>query len=491
MKFSAKFYFVIVCVFYVFFNYAYMLDHPLGVHFIRQTDSISFILYYFGKNNYNLFDIGNLNLGFVNGKTACEFPIIYYVFFIVFKICGVNFELVRWGSLLLSTVSIYYLLKTTLGFVKNIFISICLVLMIISSSVFRYYSINFLPDSFALACTFISFYHFFEFTKLENKKSFKYIYLFSIFAALIKVYFGLYLIAISVYLFFHFKTSIKKNLYFSLISFVIVACWYSFSVYYNWKNHSTYYLTHILPIWSMSYFEISRVFNVIWNFWYNKYYLATLFHTFFVLALLYLMPLKNKNLNNYSSFLCLCLLGCMCYFTLFFKQFRDHDYYFLPFIPFLYLLAVLSITKALSLTKNRLFLVALTSFLALISVIGFNYTSIVLHRRFENSIDKFSLVGYELKGVQVFLKDSRISENAKFIVIGDQTLNGSLVCLNRFGWTYPSFDMDIESIKSNLPLADFLVVLRPSENRLPSELEERLSKCTKLTFGGNYIYALR
>ena len=63
----------------LFLNYqSVFFLQPRSFHFIRQTDSLSFINYYL-KTGLNFFDIGNLNLYNNSGKTACEFPIFYYL----------------------------------------------------------------------------------------------------------------------------------------------------------------------------------------------------------------------------------------------------------------------------------------------------------------------------------------------------------------------------------------------------------------------------
>lgn len=489
-KFLSNRFFLIFCLFYFLVNYPYLLNYPTGLHFIRQTDSISFIFYYLHKSNFNFFDVGNLNLGFYHGKAACEFPIIYYMIFLVFKVFGTHLVIIRWLALICCTIGIYCLLKITNDFIKNKLLAAFTVLLVISSSVFRYYSVNFVPDTIALSFVFIGFYYFFLFDRKAKQRSFYLLFIFLTLATLIKIYFGIYLVALSLFLYLNYKGikgKITKGVVLSLLS---VFLWYGFSIYYNSVYNSTYYLTHSVPIWNMTCIEIGETINYISYYWYTKYYLPTSFHAFLVLIIVILILFKRG--ARYNTLLFICLAGVLGFLSLFFRQLKDHDYYFLPFIPLIYLVVVLSISQLLTLSRKKIYEVSITLTILLVSVLGFNYTSLNMIRRFNNnSLDEFSMVSYQLRGIELFIEANSIENNAKFLVIGDKTKNGSLVFLNRFGWTYTNFKTDLNSIKDNLSSADYLLVLSPSKNKIPEDILTGLKSCDKLTCNSNYIYSLR
>jgi len=489
-----KQFFALFCFIYFILNYKYLFDYPTGLHFIRQTDSISFIYYYLHKSNFNFFDLGNLSLSFEQGRASCEFPIIYYLCFIIFKIFGVHLEIIRWLSLIVTTISLYYLLVAAYAILKNKYLAIGCVLMVISSSVYRYYSVNFLPDSFALGCVFIGFYQLVRFTKSSEKYSGALLFVFFTLASLLKVYYGIYLISSVLFILFFQKSVFKETIILAVISFSTIILWYVFSIYYNNAHHSNYYLTSALPIWKMSDLEIHKTLNAVVNYWYSKYYLPTIFHVFFVFCLLFLIPIqknKYKFENGFDALLVFCFTGVIIYCLVFFKQFKDHDYYFLPILPFFMLLSLLALSKISALSPNIMFLTGLILLLGILSVLGFNYTSVNMDRRFSNSINEHSIVGYQLAGISAFNDERHIKTDSKFIVIGDKTLNGSLVFLNRFGWTYPDFNLDLGSVQSNLPLADYLLILEPSAHKIPDALKLKLLKCEKYSYNSNFIYDLK
>jgi hypothetical protein len=114
-----------------------------------------------------------------------------------------------------------------------------------------------------------------------------------------------------------------------------------------------------------------------------------------------------------------------------------------------------------------------------------------MYRRYTSTIDKFSIVSYQLRNVDKFLNTLNVKENSKFVVIGDRTVNGSLVLLNKFGWTYPDFGINLSRIEDNLIIADYLIILSPSTHQVPIKIKSRLSNCDRFTYYSNYIFDLK
>jgi len=488
-KLSGRLVFFLSCIIYFGFNYSFLEIPPTSIHFIRQTDSLSFVLYYFNKSDYNFFNVGNLSLSFTDGKTACEFPIFYYAYFLIFKMFGIDFMYVRLVSLIICSLSIGFAVIKSNEVLRNWFLSISVVLMTLSSSVYRYYSINFLPDSLAVSFAIIGTSLLLVFIESKQERFLLYSLIWLTISTMIKIYYGIYLI-LAIGILFIEKDKIQKKRIVSILlcGFFIIA-WYSYSILYNYFNHANYYLTNVTPIWNMTIDSINQVKRSVINYWYTKYYLPTIFHTIAVIAVIPLLT----NLMDIKKRLILatCFILCLIYFFLFYRQFRDHDYYFMTFIPFVFLLCVLSLQALIKRTGNVVIKNSIVLVVFLVGVLGFNYTSLNIYRRFNNSIDNFSLVSYQLRDSDKYLKIKSISSDSKFLVIGDKTINGSLVFLNRTGWTYPNFNSNLESISSNLDKADFLVVLSPSKNKPNAEVESKLKKCQRYSYLYNDIYDLK
>jgi hypothetical protein len=176
------------------------------------------------------------------------------------------------------------------------------------------------------------------------------------------------------------------------------------------------------------------------------------------------------------------------YLLMFFKQFKDHDYYFLPIVPYFFILCCIVLNGLFDKFKSSVVRVLITLVVFGIAIAGFNYTELNVYRRFTNSLDKFSKPSYQLRGADKFLDSLQVPRNSRMFVVGDHTMNGSLVMMNRFGWTFYEFPADLGKITNKE--AEYLVILEPSQHAVPETLKKRLRDCRKYNYFGNLIYAL-
>lgn len=485
---TANLLFISAGVFYFAANCSYLLNHPTGIHFIRQTDTISFSLFYLKNSDFNFFKIGNLNLDFAGGHTACEFPLFYYLYFILFKFFGVNFVIIRVISLLLFSWSIYRVAKSTKLLINSSLQSVLIVYLVVSSSVLRYYSVNFLPDSIALSLCFLGLSYTVNFSFTRLNKHFILSLSFLTLASLLKIYYGIYLFLSISYL-VTCSQSINRRLIFGyIICTLLVFSWYIFAVFYNKLYKADYYLTTIRPIWNLSQSEVSVANSSIFNYWYTKFYLPTIFHFFIILGMLVLVLRAMK--TRMILFLLVAIAAGISYVFLFYGQFRDHDYYFMALIPIFYFFAALSIKALNEYFKWKYFKIFIITILATIVIAGFNYTSVNMNRRFNNSVDSYSIVNYRLKGVSVYLDSLGVKNNSKFLVIGDNTVNGSLVFLNKQGWVYKDFENYVDKVNNAFAKADYLLILEPSKNAIPESLKNKLKNSRRFNYCNNFIYTL-
>jgi hypothetical protein len=126
-----------------------------------------------------------------------------------------------------------------------------------------------------------------------------------------------------------------------------------------------------------------------------------------------------------------------------------------------------------------------------LSILSIDYARLNLYRRYTNNIDSSSIVRYQVGQIGAFIEDNKFQKSSKFLVVGDKTQNGSLVFLNRFGWNYPDFKFDFGNLKNNLAIADYLLILKPSENRIPDDLRTKLIHCTRYSYNSNFIFDLK
>ena len=122
-------------------------------------------------------------------------------------------------------------------------------------------------------------------------------------------------------------------------------------LYYNSKNNATTFNTKALPIWDIDQQEISNVVDHITEYWYNSYFYPSTFHLLLILCILSVVFYKKRT-GNLSVITAILFAGSSAFFILFFAQFKDHDYYFMTFLPFFLLLLIHGIKTFSNLTHD-------------------------------------------------------------------------------------------------------------------------------------------
>ena len=477
---------------YFFTNiYFYLWYPPQGIHFSRQTDSLSFSTYFYLTGNH-IFEPGNLNLDSSFGKCAAEFPIIYYFTSILYDFFGYNFYIHKSVTIVFLFIGFLFCNKSIFLLGNSIITTVFLSILFFSSTVILYYGSLYLPDIPAFSLTIVGFYFFLLYQKNQIKKDLVFMFFFLTLSSLIKASFYYYEFVFFIVIILNLQNKkIKSNLNILcfFISSVIIFSWYYYAILYNNFNHANHYSTSPVPFWKDSKERIMMAYDMVLNYWYSKYYFQSTMHFFLVTILVYTIFIK-KNLADIILILLLLLSTCI-YFSLFLVQFIDHDYYFIVNVPFIIITISIFYFNIEKRIKNIYMKFITTLFLITLSLLSLNYAKLNLHRRYTNNIDSFSVVGYQLSNVNKFLDSLKIKKDAKFIVIGDKTKNGSLVFLNKFGWTYENFNHKQTEIIYNFSNADYLVVLSPSKNRIPKIFFQKLYRCKKYNYLNNDIYSLK
>lgn len=442
-KFVFLFVFLLFTVYFILDFQHILFFQPQGIHYIRQTDSLSFAANYF-HNGFRFFEPQVFNLNSTDGKAACEFPILYYCTALLYMLFGEKEFILRLLTLGISTLGFVYLFRMLQLILKDNLYAFAFSFLFLSSTVLLYYSINFLPDAAALGFTFIGWYYFFRF---QHERKAKQVYSFFacfLFASLLKAtYFINPMAALLSLLLIDYKANAGiKQLWgqhkISLISFsvtaLLVLLWNVFVHQYNEVNHDHYFLTQTRPIWKLTGAERFDVWDHISRYWYSKYYYQTTFHVFLILLVLGLIFIRKSEKSVFVPALFLSL-GSICFFLLFFAQFQDHDYYFITLIPGIILL----ITSSFITLKNKFPVLirhwSIRLLFVIISLLSLNYGREKLAQRFKETPKEQLRNTAAWSKTRIQLDKMRISNQAKLIVVGDATPNASLYFLNRKGWT--------------------------------------------------------
>lgn len=451
---------------FVLANYPEILSlSPRGIHFIRQTDSLSFTDNYY-LHNLGFFDSQVYNQTSEGGRASCEFPIIYYVSSKLYLVFGNQFWIQRALNLLIFSSGIFSFYKLSKRILNDWIFAYILPMLLLTSTIVLYYGINYLVDISAMGFVLIGLN---LFHKSYHKNCNIWLqgsaYLFFLLAALLKPSFGIAPLAIFGVVFFYWFTAkgqissglrrwlIYSNL-FLLITAFLTTTWFFYSKDYNLKYGDDYFLTTIVPYWHLNSDEKNTVFDLIINYRRRQYYYPQTVQLS-LLGILSVFVFYKRVSLEIVSFLAIGLFGLLCYFLLFFGQFRDHDYYFLPFIPFF---GVAFILIAQLFSSCSVWVVRTAKIvLLLLSIAGIRYGIIKEKRRYFEEKDYYEYPRFDLIHSDKIFYELGIPKDEKILVIGDKTKNGSLYFLKRKGLTFGDMKaleeaMIVEDISTEYPL---------------------------------------
>ena len=309
------------------------------MHFMRQTDSLSFVSQYF-NNGFHFFETQLFNLKNIDGRAGCEFPILYYITSLLYLIVGKKVFLLKCIYLMISFTGLFYVYRLAHFILKDYFSAVLTALFLCTSSVYNFYAFNYLPDAPALGFTFTGWFYGFQFLAHDQKSSLVKAFIFFTLGSLIKVTYLINPIAFIVYfiflqLFQRNTVSSKRNISsiykWGAINILLVGSWNAYMLYYNQINDSHSFNTSILPIWELSTESVAQTLDYIMNFWYTSYFAHSSFHFILVVFVFQLIYLKRSN-YNLSLLTGFTFIGSIIFSILFYAQFKDHDYYFLTFL---------------------------------------------------------------------------------------------------------------------------------------------------------------
>mgnify|MGYP001177109014 CR=1 FL=1 len=425
----------------------HFFDGPYGMHFMRQTDSLSFVSQYF-NNGYDFFNPKLFNLKNIDGRAACEFPITYYFTALLYSILGPKIYLLKLLHLIVSFSGLFYVFRLAFLILQDYLYAILTALFLCTSTVYNFYAFNYLPDTPALAFIFMAWYYVFRYqTDGKRTTAAKAFVLFTL-GSLIKVTYLINPIALLIYYIFmyiykkeHLQGLKNKGLIlkYGSINLMLVLSWNAYILYYNQQYDSYSFNTAALPIWDLAPNAIMHVWDFVVDFWYTSYFAHSSFHLLIILALVQLILMKKNN-YNITLIVGLLFLGSICFGLLFYTQFKDHDYYFLTFMPFIILLFINGINTLKNNYQSYKFQWILKCIIAIIVVAGINYSKKKLTERYQHSMDEYSRMGLLISKHKMEIEHLEIPKDAKVILAPEPSQNGGLFYINRMGWTFSSIE---------------------------------------------------
>ena len=304
---------------------------PDGTHVWRKCDGASMALNY-AQDNAPLLEPRMHHLFEGSGKAVGEFPVWYYLVGKTYQVFGFSNEVFRWWWWSLLFLGFYFLFQWFYLKTNSTTVSILSIVFCFSPPILVYYGIEFLPDTVALALSFIGMYAF-EKWRVESSKLFLLLGVlgFSL-AMLTKVSAGMVLVAMGVaYLFELSKKDWKKQLVQALpwvLPLVITLVWVKYAAWYNAQTNNVYFLLDTVPYWTLTVEQIAAVKQNFMNSWFGELFgykgSWILLTPLFAVGVFWLKKVRNEaiSLTTYGGLTLLFVL-------LFFERFQHHDSYIL------------------------------------------------------------------------------------------------------------------------------------------------------------------
>ncbi len=490
--FDILFLFILAILFFYFGYDHIFFSEPFGIHYMRQTDSLSFASNYYNQG-FKFFSPELYNLKNIDSKAACEFPLTYYITGLLYNIFGKEFYIQRLVHLIITYLGVFCIYKLALLLLKNKIYAFLAGLIVFTSTVFNYYAFNFLPDIPALGFILAGWYFFYRYLNDEKKSSLILMFVFFTLGSLIKVTYlinPLTIIAFCISSLF-FKRNIivsnsKKIIWTGTISALLVILWNFYIIYYNTINESTSFNTKALPIWVMTKEKIDFVWELMTNYWYKQYFPKSTFHLFYVIFFLQIILIKKVNKKN-SLLIIILFFANLSYLLLFYSQFRDHDYYFLAFFPLFLLVLINGIKTIQNVTSRRFIHYIIQAVILVIIIGGIKDSRIRVYKRFDKKMDMYSKTGLIIYENKDEINKLNLSVDSKFIVAPDLCQNGGLFFLDRKGWNLPEDHISIEKI-NNLKNKGANYLLLATEDR---NIVSKGDSTGILIFEGKEIYIFK
>ncbi|HRH69088.1 MAG TPA: glycosyltransferase family 39 protein [Flavobacteriales bacterium] len=339
--------FALFCALYEYGRVLHL--RPLPMHIWRQGDCLSLTWnYYTGEATFGSPVVhARIADGGSSGKSAGEFPILYWTMGQIWKVTGPSEFVYRAFGLLFHFLASYLLFLTLRRILKSDFWSIGVALLLFTSPVLLYYSIGFLTDVPAFDLALIGWYFFVRHAE-DGSKRWWVLAIFSFtLATLLKVTAGMSLVALlALFALATLRPSLLGELRkafpaagfgWAVVALALsgVAAWYVHAERFNNLHNGRYTFNNLWPIWEMNTEEIDRAVNfakTILVFQIFDTSVLVVIGLAIVLLLLHVrqLPLPVALLNG------MLLLGTIIYTLCWFHAVDGHDYYFInPIITLL------------------------------------------------------------------------------------------------------------------------------------------------------------
>lgn len=422
-----------------------LLSGPRGVHYIRQTDSLSFIAY-FREYSANLFTPGVMDLRNApdDGRCAGEFPLVYWCIAMIERLAGPLPLLLKWVNLTSVLIGHIFLVRALFKVFKDELLALGTGLLLFSSGVVAYYACNYLPDALAYGLILMGWSLVLPGMFSGGVPRSCWTTMLFVLAGLIKAPMAMHLL-IWVIISNTYRQRIgfdpKKEALRSLGLLCTVASWHLYARWYNAEHGSHYFLTSAAPFWGLTAEEFHNIHDLVLHYWWSKYLHPSTWH---ILALLSIIALFRFRQLSKPVRICLAslIIATAGFLVLFYRKLADHDYYFLTVMPLVIWLFTAGLWSLFPVMSTRWGRIGITSLIWVLALSAANLARIEVDRRMSNWPDRYAGTATATQGVAKMIEALDLPTDSRIVVVGDSTTNGALLSVGRLGWSFPGYPVN-------------------------------------------------
>ena len=441
---------LILILFGLVYNYHQVAFYkPVGIHQWRNSVSAAFpVNLYHGGSFFTTQTNAMLSENSTSDVAVVEFPLIYFIISLFYRIFGVNEFWFRAFQVFIGFTGLVYLFKASQYFTRDWFYAAMVPLIIFTSPVYVFYLNNFIPDAVALSITFIGFYYFMKYTSTRRFRTWLVAMLFFLLAGLTKTssllpFFALGGVALIDWVSLRGK---DQGSYFQfefryIATFILVLAlvfgWYLYAKIYSDTHGGSVSKVEIRPIWKLD-SETTQATLMSMKIWFRKGAYHAKYFLIFTVGLFFATVILRNKANRFLYILnILVFAGAVAFTLLFFRSMRNHDYYQINnlfiFVP-IYLTFFSVLSTALPGVYRSVWTKVVMGIVMLLLVINardrmqFRYSERDMH--FVSSSKAI-----EMYDIEEILEEIGIDRSQKVYCTPDRSMNISLYLCNRKGLT--------------------------------------------------------
>lgn len=500
----------------LFYKYLEIMPlSPQGMHAWRQADCASLAYGYIDENNLFEPQMHNqLGDNYHSGKTAGEFPILYYVVGKLWSVFGHHDWIFRAVVVLLFLYALFRLYQSLSRHVDRFWGAIG-ALFLFTSPLLIYYGNNFLSNVPSLSFAILGWAIYLDFRKDRKSKQWIILSLYFAMAGLLKVTGLVGFLAIGgtefFLLIFNKEKRIKWITYLSgmILGTGLVLSWYYYAKIYNNIHGGYYTFNDLWPIWKMTSEEIGRAISFFNDITFYQLLAIPSLVLLVLILIRFIAKIKEvpKDLLLITTF---SMIGFTLYILFWFNSLEYHDYYFINVM--LFPLIVFTGWAFMEKKTGSLFVKRWPRILALVLITlsilycrnnikmrYWDYFSV--NQEFAESItatsernywhwishDNFRDVHFKMDSV---LQKAGIDRDDEVVSLPDPSFNITLYNMNRKGWSAYDHNMDDPNVlQGKIDLGAKCLIITNGPTADYSAIEQYL-KDTLVVYKNAVVYDL-